>query len=62
MIKTIDSEIQKHLKYSKESKRSFGKADPGYYYTLCKFKNENKGTLEDFYKTYPDYIWYRDND
>ena len=44
---TIENEIKRQLEFS--IKRD-GRADGGYYATLCKFRDEIGGTFDDFLK------------
>ena len=53
---TVESEIKRQLEFS--IKRD-GRAEGGYYATLCKFRNEIGGTFNDFLKKYPIYTWYK---
>ena len=57
-IMTVENEIKRQLEFS--IKRD-GRADGGYYATLCKFRNEIGGTFDDFLKKYPIYTWYKEN-
>ena len=56
---TVENEIKRQLEFS--IKRD-GRADGGYYATLCKFKNEINGTYEEFLKKYPLYTWYKESE
>jgi len=58
-IMTVESEIKRQLKFS--IKRD-GRAEGGYYATLCKFRDEIGGTYEKFLEKYPIYNWYVDNE
>ena len=55
---TVESEIKRQLKFS--IKRD-GRAEGGYYATLCKFRNEIGGTFNDFLQKYPIYTWYKES-
>jgi len=52
---TVENEIKRQYNFSVKQD---GRADGGYYATLCKFKNEDNGTYEQFLKKYPLYSWY----
>jgi NAD+--asparagine ADP-ribosyltransferase len=58
-VMTVESEIKRQLKFS--IKRD-GRAEGGYYATLCKFRNEIGGTFDEFLKKYPIYTWYKENE
>jgi hypothetical protein len=46
-VMTVKSEIKRQLEFSIKQD---GRADGGYYATLCKFRNEIGGTFNDFLK------------
>ena len=56
---TVKSEIKKQLDFSIKQD---GRADGGYYATLCKFINEIGGTFNYFLKKYPIYTWYKESE
>lgn len=58
-VMTVKSEIKRQLEFSIKQD---GRADGGYYATLCKFRNEIGGTFNDFLKKYPIYTWYKENE
>jgi hypothetical protein len=45
-IMTVKSEIKRQLEFSIKQD---GRADGGYYATLCKFRNEIGGTFNEFF-------------